>query len=181
MRFSPLEITKVGLFTAFAIVTAMLLRFGSDLVPFSLLPFVAILAGAVLGKKLGATSMWLYVLLGLIGLPVFASPPFGGFGYLLNPTFGFLLGFILGAFIVGLFLERLPHTYFNYLVASVAGILVIYLIGIPYLALILHFYLGQTVTLNGILAIGFYPFILMDLVKAFVCSVLAYQLKRRIN
>ncbi|MDD2630668.1 MAG: biotin transporter BioY [Limnochordia bacterium] len=180
MHFSTLDITKVGLFAAFAVIAAMLLRFAADIVPFSLLPFVAIFAGTVLGKKLGSVSMFLYILLGLIGLPVFAAPPFGGIAYVLNPTFGFLLGFVLAAYTAGLILEKFGRTYVNYLVASIAGILVIYLIGIPYLALILHFYMGQAISLNQVLKIGFYPFIPLDLIKAVISSVLAYRIKRRL-
>ena len=55
------------------------------------------LAGGVLNRRAAVLSILAYILLGLVGIPVFASPPYGGPGYFLLPTFGFLLGFILTA------------------------------------------------------------------------------------
>ncbi len=54
--------------------------------------FFTAMAGLLLGAKLGALSQLLYVVLGLVGVPIFAAG--GGFGYIFNPTFGFLLGLI---------------------------------------------------------------------------------------
>ena len=90
------EMTRIGVFTAMAIAAAVLVRFGGSVVPFSLLPLVMCLAGGILGPRPGAYSMLAYMLLGLMGLPVFASPPYGGLAYVFTPSFGFVPGFVLG-------------------------------------------------------------------------------------
>src|SRR5699024_506911 len=69
-------------------------------VPITLLIFFAVLAGLVLGSRVGAFSMFVYMMLGLVGASVFAQF-IGGMGMLLSPTFGFILSFILIAYVAG--------------------------------------------------------------------------------
>ena len=66
--------------------------------------FFTAMAGLLLGAKLGALSQLLYVVLGLVGVPIFAAG--GGFGYIFNPTFGFLLGLIPTAWVIGKIAEK---------------------------------------------------------------------------
>lgn len=181
-KFSARDITMTAVFAALAVVAAMLVRYGGSVVPFSLLPFVVMLAGGLLGARLGALSIVVYILLGLVGVPVFATPPFGGPVYVLQPTFGFLLGFAGGAYVIGALLKnREKSGFIRYFLAMVAGLVVIYLIGLPYLYAILTFYFGKTVSVTQILAIGFTPFVGLDLVKAAVAAVLARAVYRRLN
>ena len=159
----------------------MLVRFAGSIVPFSLMPFVVMLAGGILGARLGALSVVVYILLGLIGVPVFATPPFGGPAYVLQPTFGFLLGFILSAYVTGTLLKnREQGSFACYLFSMVAGIFAYYLIGLPYLYIILNFYIGNAVSVSKVLAIGFTPFIIFDLVKAIAAASLARAVCRRL-
>ncbi|MGI6492717.1 MAG: biotin transporter BioY [Peptococcaceae bacterium] len=181
-KLSARDITMTAVFAALAVVAAMLVRYGGSVVPFSLMPFVAMLAGAQLGARLGALSMLVYILLGLAGLPVFATPPFGGPAYVLQPTFGFLPGFVGCAYVTGLLLkDKEEVSIARYFLAMVAGILVYYLIGLPYLYIILNFYLAKTMSIAQVLAIGFTPFIALDLVKAVIAAVLAKAVHRRLN
>lgn len=181
-KFSARDITLTALFASLAVVASMLARYGGAIVPFSLLPFVAMLAGGYLGPRLGAMSMLIYILLGLAGVPVFARPPFGGPAYVLQPTFGFLPGFVAAAFLIGHLLKnRESAGKGRYFMAMLAGLAVIYLVGLPYLYVILTFYLGSNVSLAKLLAIGFTPFIIPDLVKAVVAATLARTLYRRLN
>jgi biotin transport system substrate-specific component len=169
-------------FSALAVVAAMLVRYAGSVVPFSLLPFVVMLSGGLLGARLGAMSLVVYILLGLIGLPVFASPPFGGPAYVLQPTFGFLLGFILSAYVIGTLLKNREESGFvRYFLAMTAGVVVYDLIGLPYLYMILNFYLGKSVSVATVLTIGLTPFIALDLVKAAAAAVLARAVYRRLN
>lgn len=180
-RFSAREITLVAVFAALNVVAAMVARYGGSIVPFSLIPFMAMLAGGLLGARLGAMSMVVYILLGLAGVPVFATPPFGGPAYVLQPTFGFLVGFAGCAYVVGLLLKnRQQGGFVPYFLAMVAGVVVYDLIGIPYLYVILTFYLGRTVSLGQLLAIGLTPFIVLDLVKAVAAAALARAVYRRL-
>ncbi|OAT80701.1 biotin transporter BioY [Desulfotomaculum copahuensis] len=182
MKMSPREMVLAALFAALCAVAAALVRFGGAVVPFSLVPFVVMLAGALLGARAGALSILVYVLLGLSGLPVFEKPPFGGPAYVLQPTFGFLPGFIAGAFVIGALLPRRREPgLWRYLPAMVAGLAVIYLVGLPYLYLILNFYLGKAVSAAQVIKIGFLPFIGFDLLKAVVAAGLARLVVRRLG
>jgi biotin transport system substrate-specific component len=181
-RFSARDITMSAVFAALAVVAAMLVRYGGSIVPFSLMPFVVMLAGGVLGARLGALSMIVYILLGLVGVPVFASPPFGGPAYVLQPTFGFLPGFVGSAYVIGLLLRNREQSGMAvYFFSMVAGIAVYYIFGLSYLYVILNYYLGQAVPVVKILYIGFVPFVALDLVKAAAAAVMAKALYRRLN
>jgi len=175
MRLTIREMTLVSLFTALAVAASLILRFGgAAVVPYSLLPFVVILAGALLGDRLGALSMTVYLLLGLVGVPVFAKPPYGGLTYVFQPTFGFALGYIAGAYVIGKILASRPETsLFRYFIAALAGLAVMYAVGLPYLYVVLNFYLGKAVSVMGVLKIGFLPFVLFDLGKALVAAFVA--------
>lgn len=153
---------------------------GEGAVPFSLLPPFVMLAGLLLGRK-GAISLIVYVLLGLLGIPVFAKAPFGGVSYLLQPSFGFVIGYALAAFVIGWLTERWnwrsPLALFS---ASVFGLVALYLCGLPYLYLCMRFFLGKTLTLQQVFAFGFFPFIAFDLVKAGLAAALAAAVGRRL-
>ncbi len=181
-KFSARDITMIALFAALAVVAAMLVRFAGSIVPFSLMPFVVLLAGGILGARLGALSVIIYIMLGLIGIPVFAAPPFGGPAYILQPTFGFLLGFIPCAYVTGLLLKNKAHGSFaRYFTSMIVGIIVYNLIGLPYLYIILNFYTGSAVPVTKILLIGFTPFLVFDLVKAAAAAMLARAVCRRLS
>jgi len=140
-----------------------------------------LLAGMILGPRLGALSMIVYTLMGLIGIPVFESPVAGP-AYILKPTFGFILGFILGAYVTGIMLPRQGNPgIIRYLAASLAGIAVIYIVGLPYLYAILNFYLGKTIPVMQVLKIGFIPFIGLDLIKGVLATLLASAVVRRLK
>lgn len=184
------DMVKIGMFTAMACITAMILRFGTPaVVPFSPMPMIVVLAGGLLGSTGGALSMALYLLLGLVGLPVFASPPYGGLTYVVKPTFGFMFGYVAGAWVTGLILSNKPSLssgprsggYLKCLLAMVAGVLVVYVLGLPYLYLILNVYLGKPASVLTVLKIGFLPFVGLDLVKAVVASHLTVAVWRRLG
>ncbi|MGD6968226.1 biotin transporter BioY [Rossellomorea vietnamensis] len=101
MKLKAIDITMAAMFAALmaigANLTSMLVIGG---VPITLQTFFCVLAGLILGSRLGAISMTVYALIGLVGAPVFAGF-IGGPGVLLKPTFGFILSYILVAYIVG--------------------------------------------------------------------------------
>ena len=186
MKLTAKEISLVAMFAALTSVAAILSRFSLIVipftqVPFSLVPFVVLLAGMILGPRLGALSMIVYTIMGLIGLPVFESPVAGP-AYILKPTFGFIPGFILGAYATGIILPRQGSpTIIRYLAASLAGIAVIYIVGLPYLYVILNFYLGKAVPVIQVLKIGFIPYIAFDLIKGVLASFLSMAVVRRLK
>lgn len=177
------DMVLVALFAALAASAAMLLRYGGEaVVPFSLMPLVVMLAGALLGSKRGALSMLVYLLMGLVGIPVFAKPPYGTLAYIYNPTFGFLVGFVVGAFVVGKILELTKkRSAVAYFLATLGGLTAIYACGLPYLYLILNFYLGKSISVIQTFKIGFLPFILFDFFKAILVVVIAKPVADRLE
>ncbi|MEW6274723.1 MAG: biotin transporter BioY [Bacillota bacterium] len=182
MKLTVREMILAALFATLAMVAAALFRFGAPVVPFSLVPFVVMLTGALLGARVGALAMLVYVLSGLIGLPVFEKPPFGGPAYVLQPTFGYLLGFVGGAYVTGALLPKKGQPgIIRYFLAMTGGLAVIYLFGLPYLYLILNFYLGKAFSAWQVIKIGFLPFIGLDLLKALAAAALARVVCRRLD
>lgn len=182
MKLSTREMVRVALFTGLTCIVALILKWGGEiLVPFSFLPMMAMLAGALLGSRLGAMSMVVYVVMGLVGIPVFAKPPYGGLAYVLQPTFGFILGFIAAAVVVGKILQgNTRFSVVRYAVAMVAGITIIYLFGLPYMYAILNFYLGKSISMMRVIQVGFLPFIGLDLVKGVIAAGIAKVVKERV-
>ncbi|HEX3031000.1 MAG TPA: biotin transporter BioY [Bacillota bacterium] len=177
------EMTKAAMFTAFACVAAIIARYGGEvLVPFSLMPLVVFLAGGLLGGRVAAVSMVVYVLLGLLGIPVFASAPFGGVGYVLKPTFGFLLAYIATAWVIGTILKPgHRHSLAKYIGAMVLGLVVLYAIGLPYLYLMVNYYLGKTMSVATVIKVGALPFIGFDLIKLGIASVISWKVNTRLE
>lgn len=96
-------------------------------VPITLQTFFAILAGLVLGSRVGAFSMFTYMMLGLVGAPVFAQFK-GGISTLLSPTFGFILSFILVAYVAGKLVE-LKRNQTTYIIAALIAMSINYVFG----------------------------------------------------
>ena len=92
----------VALFAALIAVGAFI-RVPVPLVPFTMQTFFVVLAGMLLGKKLGAASALVYLAIGLIGIPVFTQG--GGIGYVLKPSFGDMIGFIVAGYIPAAFVR----------------------------------------------------------------------------
>lgn len=135
--------------------------------------FFTLLAGVLLGPKWGALSQIVYVALGLIGLPIFTGG--GGFGYVLYPTFGFLLGLIPAAWVAGKLTQGTP-SFWRIVTACATASLVLYAIGLPYMAVILNVYMGKGLGLWQILMAGMIPFLPGDCLKLLVTATLAPRL-----
>ncbi len=127
-----------GLFTALIAVGAFI---RIDLiVPITLQSLFVVLAGLLLGARNGAAGAGAYMVLGLAGLPVFAGG--GGLMYIFRPSFGYIIGFILGAFVTGLLAERRKNPTAGHLyLSALAGLGCIYAIGMAYFCLVMLLYL----------------------------------------
>ncbi len=146
-------------------------------VPFTLQTFAVLLVGASIGPIRGAVSMALYVVLGLVGLPVFAEQTSGWIGAL--PTGGYILGFVFAAALVGWFAQlKWDRNVLKMIVAFAAGSLVIYAFGVPWLYAT---YFASTGDIAGALNAGLWPFLLGDLLKAIVAGVLLPLAWRGVN
>lgn len=101
-------------------------------VPITLQLLFAILAGGILGSRLGAFSMFAYLFIGLVGAPVFAQFK-GGIGAVFSPTFGFIISFIFVSFLVGKCIETWGESRKTYLIAGALAIFANYVIGTNYM------------------------------------------------
>ncbi|MBM7856040.1 biotin transport system substrate-specific component [Desulfohalotomaculum tongense] len=184
MKLQTKEMALVGTMAAFMAVVSVVFRFypiAFGAVPFSLLPFIVILTGGILGARLGAWSMAVYIMMGLAGLPVFATEPFGGVTYVLKPTFGFVLAYVPAAFVTGFIIGKRKNAgWLTYGLAMLLGMFVIYLFGLPYLYYITNIYLGKALTVKMMLA-GMKPFMVLDVLKAAAAAVVAKLVVRRLS
>ena len=131
------ELVLCALFVALITVgTFVRIPVGTDV--YTLQFLFTLLAGLLLGARLGALAVIAYIALGLIGVPVFASG--GGPSYVLQPTFGYLLGFVLQAWVCGRQSRRVTHVTFGRLLGvNVIGMAIVYLIGISWFYIFSNF------------------------------------------
>lgn len=142
------ELTTGGLFAALIAVGAFIkITLPTEPLPmhFTLQWFFVLLAGLLLNKRLAGASVGVYLLTGLSGVPVFASG--GGPSYLLRPTFGYLLGFAVAAYVMAWMCEWF-HTlrFANFVLISVVGLLAYYGVGIIYYVIVCRFLIFQEIT-----------------------------------
>ncbi|MCL7412350.1 MAG: biotin transporter BioY [ANME-2 cluster archaeon] len=143
-------------------------------VPITLQVFFVLLAGLVLGARWGGTSMVVYVMLGIIGLPVFSGGS-SGLGVLLGPTGGYLIGFVAGAFVTGLIYTGAGQKVHVTIGAMIAGLAVIYLLGVIQLSIVAHISIPQAV------AVGMAPFLLGDAIKILAALIVADRIRPFLN
>jgi len=160
--------------TGFALLTAFSAQVQVPIgpVPITLQVLFVLLSGLVLGSKLGAISQIEYLALGFAGMPVFAQGKSGVIA-LLGPTGGYLVGFILGAYIAGLLAEAVAHpTKIRFFLASLAGLAGIYICGALWLATWFSMANGTSwiLELGSAWHLGVLPFLLVDAGKAILAS-----------
>ena len=142
-KFTTRDLILCALFTALSAIGAFI-RIPVPLVPFTLQITFTTLAGLLLGSKKGAISVAVYV---LIGIPVFTQG--GGFSYVLKPSFGFLVAFIIGAFVTGLIVEKKQNpSFLRILGASFAGMAFVYVLGAIYFYIICNFVINAPVSIG---------------------------------
>lgn len=141
-KITTIEMVLCALFSALTAIGAFIQIPVPGMDYFTLQFFFVLMAGMILGSRLGAISVAVYVLIGLCGVPVFAAG--GGITYVFRPSFGYLLGFIVTAFVTGIVLEKLKlKGIARYIVAAFAGFFVCYAIGLTYKYFMLNFYVGE--------------------------------------
>ncbi len=168
------ELVYCAMFTTLTAIGAFI-KIPIPVVLFTLQFLFTMLAGLLLGGKLGAISVGAYVLLGLAGLPIFAEG--GGFWYLLKPSFGYLIGFAAGSYVTGRMVENLRQlTIPRILAANFAGLLIVYGIGMIYYYVICNFVINTPI---GVWPLFLYCFLLAvpgDILLCFLAAVLAKRL-----
>lgn len=171
MKISTKEITLVSSFTALTAIGAFI-SIPVGPVPITLQTLFVLLAGILLGPKLAAISQLLYVVLGLIGAPIFAGFS-GGLQTVLKPSFGFLIGFIVAAYVIG---KIKTSNYKSLVLATFIGSVVIYLIGLPYMYFILNNVMNMHLTFIEVFKMGALLFIPGDIIKMIISVIVGGKL-----
>jgi len=169
----------VAIFAALTAIGAFI-KIPLPIVPFTLQIVMVFLAAALLGAKGAFFSQIIYIGLGLIGLPVFNEG--GGPMYIFKPSFGFLIGFLIAAFIMGSYLEKKEQkTMKEYITANFIGLIIIYSVALPYLYVMLNVWLQADVSWRYVLMIGFVTSIPADILLAIVSGFLATKLVKALK
>lgn len=142
--------------------------------------FAVLLSGVILGARLGSLSQVIYVVAGGLGVPWFTSQS-AGMGVVFGPTGGYLLGFVVTAFVLGSVVDRYSwskdfKTLFPFMLAI--NLLLIFLPGLLGLALWFGVAQGEMPGFNQILILGFYPFVPGAIIKTALAAGLACAIKK---
>ncbi|MGM8366211.1 biotin transporter BioY [Virgibacillus sp. W0181] len=161
-----------ALFAAIIAVSAQL-TIPLPLVPITGQTLAIGLAATILGSRHGTIAATLYLIIGAIGIPVFAQMS-GGLGVIVGPTGGFLVGFIPTTFIIGYYLEKTSFTVFNAFIANIIGMFITLIFGTVWLKIIADLPWGAAI------AGGFTPFIIGGLIKAFLAGWIGILVRNRL-
>lgn len=182
-KISVQSLTIGGMFTALIAVGAFI-KITIPVQPiemhFTLQWFFVLMAGLLLNEKIAGLSVGSYLIIGLLGVPVFASG--GGLFYLFKPTFGYLLGFFFSAIVMGYLSSRSKNLNFKKMLGiSVLGLLIYYGVGVFYFFMISHFLLSQVLTWQVLLFNCFLLTAGEDLILCILAAILANRLRDTIQ
>ncbi|MEG0258978.1 MAG: biotin transporter BioY [Lysinibacillus sp.] len=173
-KLSTISLVMIAMFAALTAIGAFI-KIPLPVVPFTLQIVFVFLAGCLLGSRNGFMSQLVYIGIGLAGLPVFTQG--GGITYVLQPTFGYLIGFALAALVIGWMIERVESpTKKHFIAANIVGLFLIYAVAVPYLYVSLNFWLDVKSSWSHILLVGFLNSIVIDFCLAVVTALLAERL-----
>ena len=156
----------------FAVLTALgtWIRIPMPVSSFTLQTFFCAMAGLLLGSRWGAVSQLVYLLLGLVGLPVFTTG--GGFSAFLTPTGGFLLGLVPMAWIAGKVDKSFP--------ACMLGLLALYAVGLPWMHTVITVYLQRPWRIWQTILYGMVIFLPWDVLKMALAAWLCKKIRPRL-
>lgn len=169
MNLSTKEISLVGVFAGLIAIGAFI-KIPFFIVPITLQTLFVTCSTLVLGKKLGTLSVIIYLIIGLIGIPVFTKG--GGVLYILQPTFGYLIGFIFMSYFIGEYRERI-----NIYLLCFISLLITYLFGLIYFIMIQYFVYGLSYKISFLFINLFLVFLPGD----FISSLIAVNISKRLN
>ena len=178
-RGKTIMLSLTAVFTSLVIAGAFI-QIPIPVIPFTLQTFFVQLTSSMMGPLWGAIVIGLYLFMGLVGIPVFSKG--GGFMYVLQPTFGYLIGFFIGTIVGALVIKCFKKkTYWAYLAGNIVNLLIAYSCGMIYFYFLQTFYFGKTVSAYTIFVSLFLIFLPGDLTFTFVASFVATKLKPILN
>ncbi len=172
-KYSTKDLCMIGIWAAIIVIMAQIAIPMPMGVPMTMQTFGVTLAALILGPKKGAMASLIYVLLGAIGIPVYANFT-GGIHILFGPTGGFLISFPIMAYIIGLGAEYKSSSISLYVSGIVVGTIVNYIIGCIMFCLVTSSSMGVAITACVV------PFIPTAIIKAMVAGILGCKIKQRL-
>lgn len=172
-KISVQDICSIAIMTAITVVMAQISIPMPMGVPMTMQTFAITLAGVILGSKKGGLSILVYVLLGAIGVPVFAGFS-GGVQNLIGPTGGFIISFPIMAYVIGLGVEHRKKKGM-FVLMLILGTVLSYVIGVAMFCIIMN-----SSVMTGITACVL-PFIPTAIIKAVVAALLGLQIRSRLG
>jgi len=177
VRLKNRDVALGGLMTALTACGAFI-KIPLPYVPLTLQTLFVYLSGALLGARLGALSQAAYVILGLVGLPIFSGG--GGPMYVFHPTFGYLIGFIAAAYLIGRIVEQKPRTgYARTLMAMAVGLGVVYLFGVTVFYLNVRLLSEAPLSFRHIFKLGCLVPLPGDVLKILAAAYLATRISEK--
>ena len=182
MEHKKLTVQNMMLCALFAalITVGAFIKIPVPVVPFTLQFLFTMLAGLLLGGRLGAVSVLVYIILGLVGFPVFTEG--GGIGYLLKPSFGYIIGFCIASYVTGSIVHKVTTpSYKRLYLGNFTGLGIVYLCGMIYYYIICNFVIQSPI---GLWTLFLYCFLLAvpgDIVLCIVSAILAKRILPILN
>lgn len=174
-KISTQDMVLCGVFTTLIAVGAFI-KVPIPVVPFTLQFLFTMLAGLLLGGRKGALSVGVYILLGLVGLPVFAEG--GGFWYILKPSFGYLLGFMLAAYVTGRMVERKGRLSTGWVIAvNFLGLFIVYAAGMIYYYVICNYVIDTPIALGPLFLYCFVLAVPGDICLCILAAILTVRVR----
>ncbi len=179
-KITTSQMVLCALFTALTAVGAFI-QIPVPFMDYFTLQFLFVtLAGMILGSRLGSIAIGTYVLMGLLGIPIFAAG--GGIQYIFRPSFGYLIGFILTALFVGLLCENFKNpTLKHYLTAAFIGMFITYAIGFAYKYFMLNFYMHEPTAIWAVITASLPLDIPGDALLCVLASLLAVRIGKALK
>lgn len=176
-KFKTLDLAYIGLFAALIAVCSWIQI--PLTVPVTLQTMGICIAAGLLGIKRGTISILVYIILGLVGVPVFAGFSAGP-GVLFGMTGGYIIGFIFTALIVGLMVKLLGKKVWVYVLSMVLGIAVCYAFGTAWF-MVIYTRDVEAISLAGALGMCVTPFIIPDIIKIAVATLICTRLNKYVK
>ena len=170
-----IENNKILKFFLIAVVGSLILTISAKIkipfypVPMTMQTFIVLFIGISLGYKIGLATVGLYLVEGIIGLPVFSNSPERGvgFAYFTGPTMGYLIGFLSACFLAS-FVKK-NDNYFVIFLKLILSVSTIYILGVLWLGTIIGWD-------KPILSLGVYPFLLAEIFKILILTLLSKKI-----
>lgn len=170
------KLQKMTVIALFAAIIGILAQIAIPLpigVPITGQTFAIGLTATILGSRYGTYATMLYIAIGAVGIPVYAHLT-AGFGIIVGPTGGFLIGFIPTVYIIGLYLEKTSFSVIQATIANIIGMLITLLCGSVWLKI------SAELSWTAAFVSGFVPFIVVGLIKAFLAASAGILIRNRL-